>query len=164
MEDINKFYNLKIYVDLDKELKNNFKLERDLQRNKSENEIHDQIKARENDFKKFIIHQKENSDLSINTLKIDENNIKVELIFQTEYLENLLEIFEKNNVEIISLDYTGQKSKVLFKSANNNPNLMNDLIKNLNNIRDDLFYFQNDELNLKSSLIIFFLSKKLELL
>ena len=114
--------------------------------------------------KKFIIHQKENSDLSINTLKIDENNIKVELIFQTEYLENLLEIFEKNNVEIISLDYTGQKSKVLFKSANNNPNLMNDLIKNLNNIRDDLFYFQNDELNLKSSLIIFFLSKKLELL
>ena len=89
---------------------------------------------------------------------------QVELIFQTEYLENLLEIFEKNNVEIISLDYTGQKSKVLFKSANNNPNLMNDLIKNLNNIRDDLFYFQNDEVNLKSSLIIFFLSKKLELL
>lgn len=164
MEDINNFYNLKIYVDLEKDLKNNYKLERDLQRNKSEGEIYDQIKARENDFQRFIIHQKENSDLSINTLKIDEDSIKVELIFQTEYLENLLEIFEKNNVEIISLDYTGKKSKVVFKSANNNPNLMNDLIKNLNNIRDDLFYFQNDELNLKSSLIIFFLSKKLELL
>ena len=41
---------------------------------------------------------------------------------------------------------------------------MNDLIKNLNNIQDDLFHFENDELNLKASIVIYFLSKKLELL
>ena len=164
MEDINKFYNIKIFVDLDKELKNNFKLERDLKRNKTEAEIHEQIKSRENDFQKFIVYQKENSDVSLNTLKIEENIIKIELIFQTEYLENLLEIFEKNSVEIISLEYTGKKAKLVFQSAKSNNHLMNDLIKNLNNIQDDLFHFENDELNLKTSIVIYFLSKKLELL
>ena len=164
MEDVNKFYNLKVYIDLDKKLKNNFKLERDLRRNKTEKEIYEQIKKREIDYQKFIIHQKENSDVSIYTIKIEENKILIELIFQTEYLENLLEILKKNKVEIISVDYTAQKSKLVFQSTTNNLSLMNELIKNLNNIRDDLFYFQYDELNLKSSLIIYFLSKKLELL
>ena len=164
MEDLNKFYNLKIFVDFNKDLKNNFKLERDLQRNKTKVEIYNQIQAREIDYYKFIIQQKENSDLSINTLKIEENFITIELIFHTEYLENLLEIFEKNKIEIITLEYSGQKSNLVFQSPKNNLDLMNDLIKNLNNIRDDLFYFKNDELNLKSSIIIYFLSKKLELL
>ena len=86
------------------------------------------------------------------------------MIFQTEYLENLLEIFEKNSVEIISLEYTGKKAKLVFQSAKSNNHLMNDLIKNLNNIQDDLFHFENDELNLKTSIVIYFLSKKLELL
>ena len=42
--------------------------------------------------------------------------------------------------------------------------LINELVKSESNIRDDKFQFGNDEINLKSSLIIYFLSKKLELL
>ena len=51
-----------------------------------------------------------------------------------------------------------------FESTKYNEELINELVKSVSNIRDDKFEFGNDEINLKSSLIIYFLSKKLELL
>ena len=46
MEDLNNIYNLKVYIDLEN-IKDKFKINRDLERNKSMEEIQNQIKSRE---------------------------------------------------------------------------------------------------------------------
>ena len=164
MEDLNNIYNLKVYIDLEKNIKDKFKINRDLERNKSMEEIQNQIKSREKDYDTFVEPQKKHADLTINTLSLDENTIKIQVMFSTEYLEELLEIFENSKVKLIDQKYDGENAELSFESTKYNEELINELVKSVSNIRDDKFEFGNDEINLKSSLIIYFLSKKLELL
>lgn len=164
MEDLNNIYNLKVYIDLEKNIKDKFKINRDLERNKSMEEIQNQIKSREKDYDTFVEPQKKHADLTINTLSLDENTIKIQVMFSTEYLEEILEIFENSKVILIDQKYDGENAELSFESTKYNQELINELVKSVSNIRDDKFQFGNDEINLKSSLIIYFLSKKLELL
>ena len=164
MEDLNNIYNLKVYIDLEKNIKDKFKINRDLERNKSMEEIENQIKSREKDYDTFVKPQKKHADLTINTLSLDEETIKIEVMFSTEYLEEILEIFENSKVKLIDQKYDGENAELSFESTKYNQELINELVKSVSNIRDDKFEFGNDEINLKSSLIIYFLSKKLELL
>ena len=164
MEDLNNIYNLKVYIDLEKNIKDKFKINRDLERNKSMEEIQNQIKSREKDYDTFVEPQKKHADLTINTLSLDENTIKIQVMFSTEYLEEILEIFENSKVILIDQKYDGENAELSFESTKYNEELINELVKSVSNIRDDKFEFGNDEINLKSSLIIYFLSKKLELL
>jgi len=155
---------LKVYIDLEKNIKDKFKISRDLERNKSLEEIQNQIKSREKDYDTFVEPQKKHADLTINTLSLDENTIKIQVMFSTEYLEEILEIFENSKVKLIDQKYDGENAELSFESTKYNQELINELVKSVSNIRDDKFEFGNDEINLKSSLIIYFLSKKLELL
>ena len=164
MEDLNNIYNLKVYIDLEKNIKDKFKISRDIERNKSLEEIQNQIKSREKDYDTFVEPQKKHADLTINTLSLDENTIKIQVMFSTEYLEEILEIFESSKVKLIDQKYDGENAELSFESTKYNQELINELVKSVSNIRDDKFEFGNDEINLKSSLIIYFLSKKLELL
>ena len=164
MEDLNNIYNLKVYIDLEKNIKDKFKINRDLERNKSMEEIQNQIKSREKDYDTFVEPQRKHADLTINTLSLDENTIKIQVMFSTEYLEEILEIFENSKVILIDQKYDGENAELSFESTKYNQELINELVKSVSNIRDDKFQFGNDEINLKSSLIIYFLSKKLELL
>ena len=50
MEDLNGFYNLKIYLDTEKSIKDKFKIERDLVRNRTLENIESEIKDRKSDY------------------------------------------------------------------------------------------------------------------
>ncbi len=164
MKDLNKFYNLKVYLGLEKQLKDDFKLKRDLERNKSKKDIEKQIKARGEDFKKYIEPQEDYADLTLNTVELSKNDIVLDLVFQTEYLEELIDILEDNNIKLLKTNYSVNKAELRIKSSKDNTNLCKDLTKDLNNIKDDLFEFEKNEIDLKSAFIIYFLSKKLELI
>ena len=164
MKSFNKIYNLKIFIDLEKTLKDEFKIKRDLDRNKSIDEINKQIKSRENDYKEYILPQKYNSDLSINTLALSGEEITIEVNLSTEYLDELIEILNKHRSQIISAELNQDLAKLVFKTNRKNNELINHLTKELINLKDDLFIFENNEISLKSSLILYFLSKKLDFL
>jgi len=164
MEDLNGFYNIKIYLDTEKSIKDKFKIERDLARNKTLESIEQQIKDRKNDFEKFIKPQQNQSDLYIETVKIEGGNISLKLFFDIEYLEELIDIFESNQLAIGHLDYDDKNANLTITSSVNNIKLCHELTRNFINVQDDLFLFEENEFHIKASLIIFFLSKKLELI
>ena len=164
MEDLNGFYNIKIYLDTEKSIKDKFKIERDLARNKTLESIEQQIKDRKNDFEKFIKPQQNQSDLYIETVKIEGGSISLKLYFDIEYLEELIDIFESNQLLIDHLDYDDKNANLTITSSVNNIKLCHELTSNFINVQDDLFLFEENEFHIKASLIIFFLSKKLELI
>ena len=145
-------------------IKDKFKIERDLARNKTLESIEQQIKDRKNDFEKFIKPQQNQSDLYIETVKIEGGNISLKLYFDIEYLEELIDIFESNQLLIDHLDYDDKNANLTITSSVNNIKLCHELTSNFINVQDDLFLFEENEFHIKASLIIFFLSKKLELI
>ncbi len=105
-------YNLKIYIDTDKNLKNKWKIKRDVkERGYILAKVLNQIKKREEDYKKYVDPQKESSDIIINFFtdnnvdptNIDEVcNIYLRLLIKNEYnvsqIINEIKIF--NNIEV----------------------------------------------------------------
>ena len=164
MEDLNGFYNLKIYLDTEKSIKDKFKIERDLARNRTLENIEKQIKDRKSDYEKFIKPQQNQSDLYIETVKIEDGNISLKLNFDVEYLEELIDILENNQLVIDHVDYDNKNANLTITSSINNIKLCHELTRNFINVQDDLFLFEENEFYIKASLIIFFLSKKLELI
>ena len=159
MEDLNGFYNLKIYLDTEKSIKDKFKIERDLARNRTLENIEKQIKDRKSDYEKFIKPQQNQSDLYIETVKIEDGNISLKLNFDVEYLEELIDILENNQLVIDHLDYDNKNANLTITSSINNTKLCHELTRNFINVQDDLFLFEENEFYIKASLIIFFLSK-----
>ena len=63
------------------------------------------------------------------------------------------------------VDWLNDKNANLtITSSINNLKLCHELTRNFINVQDDLFLFEENEFHIKASLIIFFLSKKLELI
>ena len=98
----------------------------------------------------LLLSRKKHADLTINTLSLDENTIKIQVMFSTEYLEEILEIFENSKVKLIDQKYDGENAELSFESTKYNQELINELVKSVSNIRDDKFEFGNDEINLKA--------------
>jgi len=76
----NSVYDLKIYMDTDENLKKKWKINRDVrERGYSVQKVLDSIQKRENDFKEFILPQRDNADLVIRfftTEEIDFNDLE----------------------------------------------------------------------------------------
>lgn len=115
---IKNIIDIKIYIDTDRELLKKWKIQRDVvERGYSIEKVMKQIEVREKDYEKYIIRQKENSDIIINFYEENEN-IECNLIIQNKYiinviLQELLKLnydiqYENNNV-VIKL-----KNKVVF--------------------------------------------------
>jgi len=164
MRDLNELFNLKVYIDLDKKLKDDFKFARDIERNKTPDEINAQIESRTEDFINYIEPQQANADISVITKSINDGSVTIKLKFSTEYLEEFLDILRNNNVEILSHDYDGANAEVVLLSEIDNYNLIETCSNRLKNIKNYSFEFVSDEMNIKSSIIIYFLAKKLELI
>tara|TARA_Y100000389_G_C17464508_1_gene524410 strand:- start:1697 stop:3553 length:1857 start_codon:yes stop_codon:yes gene_type:complete len=164
MRDLNEVFNLKVYIDLDKKLKDEFKFSRDIRRNKTPDEINEQIQSRTQDFVNYIEPQEENADISVITKSINDGFATIKLRFSTEYLEEFLDILRNNNVKILSYDYDGETAEVVMTSATDNYSLIETCSNQLKNIKNYSFEFVSDEMSIKSSIIIYFLAKKLELI
>ena len=126
-------------MDTEKSIKDKFKIERDLARNRTLENIEKQIKDRKNDFEKFIKPQQNHSDLYIETVKIEDGNISLKLYFDIEYLEELIDILENNQLVIDHLDYD-KNANLTITTSINNIKLCHELTRNFINVQDDLFF------------------------
>lgn len=97
--DNNALYNLKIFMDTDETLKKKWKIKRDVkERGYSIEKVLNSIKKREEDYKKYILPQKEEADLVI---KFRAENID---LYDLEKEENLileLKINDRFNIDMI---------------------------------------------------------------
>lgn len=112
---INKLFNLKIFLDTDKNLKYYWKIKRDtVKRGYTIETVIDKIKQRENDYKLFIEPQKYNSDIIIrfftddyfNYMELDKlPNIYLKLSSK----KNIIEFIKK--IDNHNIDYNSSKQE-----------------------------------------------------
>ena len=109
-------YNLKIYMDTDRDLRYLWKVRRDIKcRGHSKEKVIEQIKSREIDYKRYIYPQREAADIIINFYpkeQINFNDINLDLdvglriiIKKNFRYGEVLSILDKNNIQ-----YTRQSS------------------------------------------------------
>ena len=168
-KDLNKRFDLKIFLDVEENLKSNTKLQRDIKRGKSEKEILKQINQRKKDFLEFILPQTKFSDISITTLSRDSDEALFSIDVKSQYfyeLENLLNeiafISEKENLE-----NEGRIKFILRLNQMQIEDVFGSLSEGIQNLKSRKFHIGildefNQELMLKLSLILFLLNKKFE--
>lgn len=137
--DDNKLYDIKIFMDTDINLKYKWKVERDvLKRGYSLEKVINQIKSREDDYNKYILPQREKSDVIINfytdkkfsTENLNEDfnvylNIHINKNINIFHIINSLLKAEINfsiteDIKYNTLTFTQYKYADIFKSTNTN--------------------------------------------
>ena len=160
---VNKF-DLNVYLDLEESIKNESKLERDLVRGKSKEEITEQIKQRKNDYESFIKPQIKNADLYIKTLNRDSEKISFELSFGSSYFDEFKsEIIELLPIEIRNLDSDFEHSKFEITIQKDNIKRLHSLlIKKIKNLQSQNYIEAEleDEVLIKMGIVLYLLEKK----
>jgi uridine kinase len=92
-------YDVKIFMDPQDELKKEWKIERDIsQRGHTRDKIEKQIEDRKEDYKKFILPQKDRSDVIVNFLK-EVDKIELNIYIRKNFrIDNILENFILNKI------------------------------------------------------------------
>ncbi len=115
----NHVYNIKIFMDTDINLKYLWKIKRDIKkRNYTINTIVNQIKLRENDYKKFILPQKENADIIIHFYTdstIILNDISEKTLDENYNINLSIKICNKNKFNLIPIIEQFQQFHTTFK-------------------------------------------------
>lgn len=109
-------YNLKIFVDTDKSLKLLWKIKRDMsERGYTHKQVISQIKSRKNDFQKYILPQRESSDIIINFTTDDY----VDLDDLEQNLNIFLNVFIHKKYQLLEiLSYFSEKNIIYEISTN----------------------------------------------
>tara|TARA_B100000676_G_C18085267_1_gene854506 strand:- start:253 stop:2193 length:1941 start_codon:yes stop_codon:yes gene_type:complete len=166
--DLNKLYDLNVFLDLKEDVKKEVKLVRDKERQKNEEDILNEIKNRRSDYDKYVLPQANKADLYISTLSRDDN-LEIELKIDTEYLVDLKRIFATNSVsktgEIIR---DNEISKIKFKiNLNSFKEIFYKLTNEIDNLSSMKFVISDDknlaEQYIKLGLVLFLLNKKIQL-
>ena len=164
--DLNKKYDLNIFLDLNEEVKNETKLKRDKERKKEEDVIKSEIEIRKKDFDEFIFPQSKKADLFISTIsRTDEVNIEMHIA--NEYLldlKNIISIDQINKSEILGKEAF---SKLDFKiNKNDSYKIFEDLTKDIDNLSSANFKLKKQETKteqyIKLGIVLFLLNKKLQ--
>jgi uridine kinase len=168
--DLNKRYDLKIFLDLEEDIKKESKLARDLERGRTETDILNQINQRKHDFIEFVLPQHKYADVSITTISRGLEDVSFDIHLKTEYffeLQYLLELIPRTTIKEISNDnifthFQLQIGKLEYKE------IFSLLTNDLNNLKSNDFDLENysgdnlTELTVKLSVSLFLLNKKLE--
>jgi uridine kinase len=146
-ENINSLYDVKIFMDPQKELKYKWKIIRDVkERGYDIKKVLESIKKRESDYKNFILPQKENADIVVNFFsknKIDINDIEQEIDLGLRLIiKSKFKIEEiKNQLDLMSIKYEffddGVNCTFIFNEYVPLPNLR----YGKNNFYDYIFLF-----------------------
>lgn len=101
-----KPYNLKIFVDTQEDLKARWKINRDvIERGYSLEKVLNQIESRKEDYQKYILPQREFSDLIINfyinsnNINNNDNNIGLRLFVNKNF--NITDILKNSNINLV---------------------------------------------------------------
>ena len=168
--DLNKKFDLNVFLDLEEKIKKDTKLSRDKERDKKENDILNEIEKRKKDFQEYVFPQSALSDVYIKTISRGKEEIQFNIFFNNDYffefktsLENLSNVVISNIVNepgVVRFDLTveNKDTDVFFKLLTRN-------ISNLQNYNFKFTELDNDvtpELLSKLALILFMLNKKIE--
>ena len=145
----NKLFNLKIFLDTDKNLKYYWKIKRDtVKRGYSIEKVIEKIKQRENDHKLFIEPQKNNSDIIINFftdknfnyMKLDKlPNIYLKISSKKKIIEFIKKI-DNYNIDY-NLEKEGDWNSIIFyKISSNFKSVLYDYIKSEMNSSQNDYY------------------------
>ncbi len=105
---LNKIYDLKIYIEIEENLRKKLKIERDIKvRNKKKDEVLKSLEARAKDSLEFIHPQKENSDLAFRLNSVKENKVDLDVSIKNIYLDFMLfeKLLRKLNIDFVLHDY-----------------------------------------------------------
>ena len=169
-EDLNKRYDLKIFLDLEEGIKKDTKLARDMDRGRTKEEILKQINQRKNDFVKYVLPQYKSSDVSITTSSRDFEKVTFDIYLKTQYffeLQHLLELVPNTKIKELSKDqiFTYFQLDVDKHQYQEIFSRLTSKIQNLKSNSFNLESFDGDnliELTVKLSIVLFLLNKKFE--
>jgi len=112
-------YDIKIFMDTDETLKKKWKIKRDVtERGHSVEKILDSIKKREDDFKEYILPQKNNADVIVNFFSNDDIDLN-----DLNHVENLslkLSIHKKFEIKNILSTFTNQNINYSVDNSDEN--------------------------------------------
>jgi uridine kinase len=97
----NKVFDLKIFVDTDDKLKYKWKLKRDVEeRGHTEDYVRKQIERRKEDYKNYILPQRNNADIIVNFFEDDQNNTCLRVLVRNQKdISEILNTFNKLGIE-----------------------------------------------------------------
>jgi len=166
-DDLNEIFDLKLFLDLDDELKKETKISRDLERNKELNKILDEINLRKKDFIEYILPQREFADIGIVTITRSQDNVFLNIQMKKSYfyefeslVKNVLKInINKDNSNTNFINFNINTTKKTSKS------MYSLVTKDIQNLIVQEFNIdkQNIEIITKLTLILFVLQKKLQI-
>jgi len=106
VDKLNTLYDIKIFMDTDRQLITKWKIERDMRdRNYTEEQIIKQIKSRESDYIEYIDNQKENADIIIRFYENDAHEINCMLVIQNKVIaDKLINWLVKYNYDVTILE------------------------------------------------------------
>jgi len=147
----NNIYNIKIFIDTEEELKNFWKIKRDvLKRGYSISEVLEKINSRKEDYSKYVEPQKKSSDIIIKFYSSDNINIINEHDLNKDINTSLLLMvnekysidFLLTNLKNIGYNFTLNKNdNYLVIDFKKYQDLEIPLIKRYNNYYDIIIYF-----------------------
>ena len=168
-EDLNKKFDLNIFLDLEENLKQNTKINRDIERNKSEEQILDEINKRKQDFSDYVLPQSSSCDLYIKTKLREREFIELNISFKNDYFYEFKSFFV--NMESIKIMNENYKEglyefdlKIFESDSIDFFYIMTQNINNLHSLSFDVDSLKQEyfELVCKLGLILFMLNKKIE--
>ena len=169
-EDLNKKFDLNIFLDLEENLKQDTKINRDIERNKSEEQILDEINKRKQDFSDYVLPQSNSSDLYIKTKLREREFIELNISFKNDYFYEFKSFFV--NMESIKIMNENYKEglyefdlKIFESDSIDFFYIMTQNINNLHSLSFDVDSLKQEDFELvcKLGLILFMLNKKLKI-
>ena len=165
--DLNKKYDLNVFLDLNEEVKNITKLKRDKERKKEEDEIKSEIESRKNDFMEFILPQSKKADLYLSTTS-RTSDVRIEMHVANEYLIDLKNIISIDKVSKSEILEEEAFSKLEFiANIKDYQKIFDDLTKGIDNLSSTNFELKHQESEaeqyIKLGIILFLLNKKLQI-
>jgi len=168
-KDLNSKYNIKVFLDIEPGLKKTLKISRDIERQKSEEFIENEIQKRKKDFNQYILPQEEYSDLSIKTIKANDNEVNYKIVLSEDYFSDIDDIGQNQmGVQIKNIEISKNLSFEISVLKKDSKSFFESLTKGIKNLEDFEFnllnqsLLSNGEVLIKLGLILFILNKKLE--
>jgi uridine kinase len=125
-DDGKNLYDIKVFMDTEDSLKKKWKIKRDIEkRNYSEEKILKQIEDRKEDFKKYILPQKENSNVIVNFYEISSElvGLRVKIHNSLQYedvIKTLTDSIQSSSYysegEFVTIDFTSFQDSHIFKT------------------------------------------------
>ena len=168
--DLNKRFDLNVFLDVEQKIKDEAKLKRDLERKKSEQEINLEIKKRRDDFSKYIVPQQMSSDINIKTILRDKDRVSFDVFLKSQYFYEFKVLI--NQIEDMNIQKPNSHEEYinfqLDVNKNKSEKFFNTFTQDIHNLKSKKFDIsklsshEDAELVFKLAIVLFLLNRKFE--